>query len=78
MLHEDSTGRLWRIDFKRLRLQTMGDLQIAEVVNGTPEADGSRKTYWLRVPPWTKTSREAVAWTYGMSAEEYDGLCLRT
>jgi hypothetical protein len=55
-----------------------GDLRIVEVMNGTPEVDGSRKTYWLRVPPWVRTAGEAVAWTYGMTADEYRGLSVRT
>ena len=29
------------------------------------------KDYFLRVPPEMKTAHEAVAWTFGMSAEEY-------
>ena len=27
--------------------------------------------YLLRVPPTMKTCKEAVAWTFGMTAEEY-------
>lgn len=34
--------------------------------------DGARfKEYFLRVPPTMKTAREAVAWTFGMEADEY-------
>ena len=44
---------------------------MVEVINSTPEPDGSRKTYWLRVPPTTQTAREGVAWTFGMGASEY-------
>lgn len=43
-----------------------------EVTNSTPEPDGSHKCYILRVPPTVTTCREAVAWTFGMTAEEYD------
>jgi len=32
------------------------------------------RTYWLRVPPDTGTAREGVAWTFGLSAEEYEPL----
>ena len=41
---------------------------MVEVVNSTPEPDGSRKTYFLRVPPTIGTAREAVAWTFGLGA----------
>lgn len=41
----------------------------AELVNSTPEPDGSRKIYYLRVPPDTKTVREAVAWSFSLEEE---------
>ena len=44
---------------------------MVEVQNSTPEPDGSIKTYFLRVPPATRTAREAVAWTFGLGAVEY-------
>jgi len=37
----------------------------------TSEPDGSHKCYFLRVPPTMRTAREAVAWTYGLTAEAY-------
>jgi hypothetical protein len=36
-----------------------------------PEPDGTRATYLLRVPPTMRTAQQAVAWTYGMAAEDY-------
>jgi hypothetical protein len=65
-VHRDETGILWRIELD-------GDEPVltVEVVNSTPEPDGSHNVYWLRVPPRTRTAREGVAWTFGMSAEEY-------
>ena len=77
MMHEDRTGRLWCLNPARL-LPQPGDLKLLEVTNGTAEPDGSRKTYWLNVPPNMQTARQAVAWTYGMSPEDYDGLVVRT
>jgi hypothetical protein len=47
---------------------------IVKVLNSTPEADGSTKNYFLRVPPEIRTAKEAVAWTFGMSGEEYSPL----
>jgi hypothetical protein len=46
-------------------------LTLVEVVNGTPEPDGTRKHYFLRVPPHVQTAREAVAWTYDVPANDY-------
>ncbi|WP_075736898.1 DUF6745 domain-containing protein [Streptomyces acidiscabies] len=65
-VHRDETGVLWRIE--------MGidePVVMVEVVNSTPEPDGSRNVYWLRVPPRTRTAREGVAWTFGLSADAY-------
>jgi hypothetical protein len=42
-----------------------------EVVNGTPEPDGTHKRYFLQVPPTVRTPREGVAWTYGLSERQY-------
>lgn len=65
-VHEDEAGRLWRVNLR-------GDEPVAmvEVVNSTAEPDGTFRTYWLRVPPDTRTARAAVAWTFGLTEEEY-------
>ena len=65
-LHRDETGVLWCIDLP-------GDepVVMVEVVNSTPEPDGASRTYWLRVPPQTRTAREGVAWTFGVDAAAY-------
>lgn len=42
-----------------------------KVINATPEPDGTYKFYFLRVPPHITTARAAVAWTFNMSAEDY-------
>jgi len=65
----DVMGVLWRIDLP-------GDepVVMVEVVNATPEPDGTRRTYWLRVPPRTRTAKEAVAWTFGLGPADYKPL----
>ncbi|WP_395110698.1 DUF6745 domain-containing protein [Actinomadura sp. SCN-SB] len=65
-VHRDETGVLWRIELE-------GDepIVMVEVVNSTPEPDGSHRTYYLRVPPRTRTAREGVAWTFGMDESDY-------
>jgi hypothetical protein len=65
-LHQDAAGTLWRADVP-------GDepLVMVEVVNATPEPDGTRRVYWLRVPPGTRTAGEGVAWTFELSEEQY-------
>jgi hypothetical protein len=42
-----------------------------EVVNSTPEPDGTRRTYFLRVPPTVQSAREAVAWTFALDGGAY-------
>lgn len=43
---------------------------VVEVVNSTPEPDGTKKRYFQRVDPQVQTAREAVAWTFDMDEEE--------
>lgn len=62
----DETGILWRIE-----LDDDEAVVMVEVVNSTPEPDGTHRTYWLRVPPRTRTAREGVAWTFGLEADSY-------
>jgi hypothetical protein len=65
-LHSDDYGILWRVDIP-------GDepLVMVEVVNSSAEPDGSFRTYFLRVPPQTRTARAGVAWTFGLTEQEY-------
>jgi hypothetical protein len=60
-MHRDERGILYRKELA-------GDepLVMVEVINSTPEPDGSLKRYWLRVPPTMRTASEAVAWTFGI------------
>ena len=58
--------RLWRAPRDRDEA-----IVLVEVVNSTPEADGSRHHYWLRVPPDRTSCQGAVAWTFGINSAEY-------
>jgi hypothetical protein len=70
--HEDETGRLWERPMGPIGWQRNDEsVVVVEVQNTTPEPDGSRKVYFLRVPPHTRTAREGVAWTFGMRNDEY-------
>lgn len=66
-IHEDEFGTLY---WKRLRNDL--PLVMVKVINSTPEADGSLKEYFLRVPPHIRTAKEAVAWTFALEAEDYN------
>ncbi|MFE0382723.1 DUF6745 domain-containing protein [Streptomyces bungoensis] len=65
-VQRDEAGVLWRIELD-------GDepLVMVEVVNSTPEPDGTHRVYWLRVPPRVRTAREGVAWTFGLEEADY-------
>ncbi|GAA0982509.1 hypothetical protein GCM10009555_052550 [Acrocarpospora macrocephala] len=65
-IHKDNTGVLWRAE-----LADDEPLVMVEVINSTPEPDGTRRTYFLRVPPWVTSARQGVAWTFGLSEEQY-------
>ncbi len=66
-ISSDEYGTLWRCPL-------LGDepLVMVEVCNATPEPDGSFRNYWLRVPPDVRSAREAIAWTFGVDARDYD------
>lgn len=63
---QDPFGRLW------LRNWRFDAWAAVEVTNGTPEPDGSFKSYFLQVPAHMRSPRQAVAWTYGMREEDYN------
>jgi hypothetical protein len=65
-VHQDGMGTLWRAEFDDDQ-----PLVMVEVVNVTPEPDGTHRIYWLRVPPTVASAREAVAWTFGLNPDRY-------
>ena len=67
VIQSDDFGILYRKEIS-------GDepLVMVKIVNSTPEPDGRFKDYFLRVPSDMQTAREAVAWTFDMSSDEYD------
>jgi hypothetical protein len=70
---EDETGILWRKSW------LASDAWAAvEVINATPEPDGTRRHFFLQVPANMRTARDAVAWTYGLRADVYARLVVRT
>lgn len=73
LIAEDAMGRLWRRELASDRWGQGRDepIVMVEVVNSTPEPDGTRKTYFLRVPPAMTSARQAVAWTFGLGSVEY-------
>lgn len=71
-LHRDRWGTLWRVP-----VSDDEPVVTVEVVNSTPEPDGKRRRYELRVPPGMRTALEAVAWTFGLSPRDYAERMLR-
>jgi hypothetical protein len=65
-VHVDEFGVLYRI-----RLSRRQTITLVHVTNATPEPDGTRRRYFLRVPPDMRTAHEAVAWTFGLGPEDY-------
>jgi len=67
VVQQDDYGRLWRTE-----REIDGEPFVAvEVVNATEDPDGSRRRYFLRVPPDIRSARRAVAWTFGLSGRDY-------
>ena len=71
IVHEDKDqlGKRRRL----LRVEQPNDeaLVAVEVTNSTEEPDGTWKNYLIRVDPGLRDCASAVAWTFGMSKEEY-------
>ena len=65
-IHSDKWGTLYCKELE-------GDEKIVtiKVSNSTPEPDGTRKSYFLRVDPSCTTAHQAVAWTFGIDKENY-------
>lgn len=63
---QDTFGKLWEVP-----VPMDESLVMVEVLNSTPEPDGSIKTYFLRVPPDTQTCQGGLAWTFGLTEREY-------
>ena len=71
-IHEDEYGILYRKRFESSDPHLDEPLVVVRVHNATPEPDGFHKQYFLRVPPNISTAKEAVAWTFGLDADDYD------
>ena len=65
-IHRDKTGDLYRVD-----IPDDEPLVMVRVINSTQGQDGSRKPYWLRVPPTMTQAHEAVAWTFEQTTKMY-------
>ena len=71
LVSTDSIGKLWRVEDE-------APFHLAEVINSTPEPDGTVKTYFLPMPDQNdltgkplKNCREAIAWSFGLHEKEY-------
>ncbi|HEY9787683.1 MAG TPA: hypothetical protein V6D17_20005 [Candidatus Obscuribacterales bacterium] len=65
-IHQDDCGTLFRKEFRDDE-----PITFLQVVNKTPEPDGTYRTYLLRVPPHIRSAREGVAWTFRMNEYQY-------
>jgi hypothetical protein len=66
LIHKDCFGEL----YEKL-VENDENIKIVKVINSTPEKDGSKKTYWIRVPPDINTAKDAVSWTFGIDSDHY-------
>lgn len=64
-VHSDRFGDLYRTELNG------GRLGVVVVTNSTPEPSGHFKKYALLVPPEMESAHQAVASTFGLSAEQY-------
>ena len=55
-----------------------GRIRLLMCTNGTPERDGTRRRYGLKVPAHLSDPVEAAAWTAGLGKDEYARMVRRT
>ena len=53
-------------------------IRLLMCTNGTPEPDGTRRRYGLKVPAPISDPVEAAAWTAGLGKDEYARMVRRT
>ena len=66
-VQQDDYGRLHCIQTPKRRTRwpvAAEPIMLVEVINATAEPNGTRRRYFLRVPPTVCSAREAVAWTF--------------
>lgn len=66
IIHQDSFGTLYRKE-----IGPGEPLVMVRVKNATAEPDGTFRDYFLRVPPNMVRAQQAVAWTFGLTEEQY-------
>lgn len=69
-IHRDRDTKEERILYRKESNDIV--VQMVKVINSTPEPDGSKNIYFLRVPPDITTAKEGIAWTFGMTADQYN------
>lgn len=69
--HDEVHGTLWSMRDPNPVFWMEREINVLEVVNSTPEPDGTHKHYFLRVPPNVQTAHEARAWTFRMTPAEF-------
>ena len=62
VVQQDDYGTLWELPTDN---HVDNRVLYLEVVNSTPEPDGTFAHYFLRVPPAMGSAKEAVEWTFG-------------
>jgi hypothetical protein len=61
-LRSDEWGTLWCVE--DLKDTKSLPWHFLEVINATPEPDGTLRHYFVRVPPWMRDVHHALAWAY--------------
>jgi hypothetical protein len=67
---EDGWGKLWSLPNAPDEANGL-PLRMVEMLNSTPEPDGSVRTYFERVPPTARTPLEGLAWQADVSPAVY-------
>jgi len=76
VIHEDKEREaiLYRIPLPKIndqRFEETEAITVIRVTDSTAMPDGTRRKYFLEVPPNMKTCLEALAWTFEMEPKQY-------
>jgi hypothetical protein len=64
-VQKDDAGELYLVG------PPVDPLAFVRVTDASPGPDSTARLHWLSVPSHVATAREAVAWTFGLSEQEY-------
>ncbi len=71
LLDRDETATADPVELYRKEVDGDEPIVMMKLINSTAEPDGHFKNYFIRVPPDQTKALDALAWSYGLTADQY-------